>query len=87
MDGSYYMDVAFREMVPDTICAQEEDIGNEGGEAGKLGEHTVIVEAYEPVAKDARRHGVAVSEVQDGREVLQKQREECRLVKGAKLRM
>lgn len=40
----------------------------------------MIVEAYEPVAKDARRHGVAVSEVQDGPKVLQKQREECRLV-------
>lgn len=40
----------------------------------------MTVEAYEPVANDARRPGVAVSEVQDGRKVLQEHREDGRLV-------
>lgn len=82
------MDVTIGKMVPEMIWAQEEDIDNERGEAGVLSEHRMPVDAYEPVAEDARHRGLAVDKAVNGHEVLEEEREKtglaARLIDGSK---
>lgn len=58
------------------ICAQEEDIRNEGCEARVRSEHRFPVDAYEPVGDRGCYPVFAIGEVFDEREFLDEPQEE-----------
>jgi len=67
-------------MVPELSYAQEEGIGNEGGEAGVSVELRMPVNPAEPVAEKASLPDAAFREAADGCEVLEKLCEEFSLI-------
>ena len=67
-------------MVPELSYAQEEGIGNDGGEAGVSVELRMPVNPTEPVAEKASLPDAAFREAADGLEVLEKLCEEFGLI-------
>ena len=67
-------------MVPELSYAQEEGIGNDGGEAGVSVELRMPVNPTEPVAEKASLPDAAFREAADGLEVLEKLCEEFSLI-------
>jgi len=67
-------------MVPELSYAQEEGIGNDGGEAGVSVKLRIPVNPTEPVAEKASLPDAAFREAADGLEVLEKLCEEFGLI-------